>query len=69
MEKKLHDSLPFEPHSLRLPNPHHTIQQSLMEEEFSAELALLQGQKLTPRPEAVEQLLHMIAQQSVAEQH
>jgi hypothetical protein len=69
MEKKLHYSLPFDQQSHYLPNPHHTIQETIMEEEFSAELALMQGQKLMPRPEAVEQLLHMIAQQSVAEQH
>lgn len=40
-----------------------------MEEEYTAELALLQQYKLKPRPEALEQLLQMIAQQSVAEQH
>lgn len=69
MEKKLHTSLPIDPQSHSLPTPHHTIQQSLMEEEFSAELALLQAQKLMPRPEAVERLLDMIGRQSVAEQH
>mgnify|MGYP003579628083 CR=1 FL=1 len=69
MEKKLHTPLPLDQQSHYLPNPHHTIQQTIMEEEFSAELALLQGQKFMPRPEAVDQLLQMIAQQSVAEQH
>lgn len=69
MEKKLHTSLPLDPQSHSLPSPHQTIQQSLMEEEFSAEIALLQGLKLMPRPEAVAQLLDKIDRQSVAEQH
>ncbi|WP_118953038.1 hypothetical protein [Taibaiella helva] len=69
MEKKLHTSLPVNLSILSLPDPHHTIQQAQMEEEFSAELAVLQQQKMMPRPEAVAQLLQMIAQQSVAEQH
>ncbi len=69
MEKKLHTSLPLNPPSHTQPSPHQTIQQSLMEEEFSAEIALLQGLRLMPRPEAVAQLLDRIDRQSVAEQH
>lgn len=69
MEKKLHTSLSFNPQSHSQSSPHQTIQQSLMEEEFSAEIALLQGLKLMPRPEAVAQLLDKIDRQSVAEQH
>lgn len=69
MEKKLHISLPLDPSPLSQTDPHHTILQAHMEEEFSAELAVLQQQKMMPRPEAVANLLQMIAQQSVAEQH
>ncbi|WP_118972851.1 hypothetical protein [Taibaiella koreensis] len=69
MEKKLHVSLPSNLSALSLPDPHHSLQQTHMEEEFSAELAVLQQQKMMPRPEAVAHLLQMIAQQSVAEQH
>ena len=69
MEKKLYTSLTPDHQNHSLPDPHHTIQQSLMEEEFSAELTLLSQYKMTPRPEAIAALLQMIAGKSVAEQH
>jgi hypothetical protein len=69
MEKQLHSFLLSDQHSNPLPDPHHTIQQSIMEEEFSSELAMLQTYKLNPRPEAVVNLLQMITKNSVAEQH
>jgi hypothetical protein len=69
MEKQLHSFLFSDQHSNPLPDPHHVIQQSIMEEEFSSELAILQSYKLNPRPEAVTSLLQMIASKSVAEQH
>jgi len=69
MDKQLHTFLPSDQHTPSFPDPHHTIQQSVMEEEFSAELALLQSHKLNPRPEAVARLLQLIAHDSVAEQH
>jgi hypothetical protein len=69
MEKKLHETFDSNNPSGNVPGPHHFIQQSLLEEEFSAEMTFVQNQKMSPRPEAVEVLLQMIAQQSVAEQH
>ncbi len=68
MEKHLHSFLSSD-HTNSPSSPCYNIQQSHMEEEYTAELALLQQYKLKPRPEALEQLLQMIAQQSVAEQH
>lgn len=69
MDKQLHSFLPSDSCSNSLHDPHHTIQQSVMEEEFASEIALLQTHKLNPRPEAVAQLLDMIAHSGVARQH
>lgn len=69
MEKKLHTPLGTHQDSETFPDAHHTIYQSILEEEYAAELALLKnGQaSLHPRPEAVQALLQMIAPQSVTE--
>lgn len=60
MKRKIYTNTPSNNPSNQLPEPHHTIQQSLMEEEFSSEIAILQSHKLNPRPEAVEDLLNII---------
>ncbi len=48
--------------------PHEVLQQINMEDEFAPELDLLKKQVLTPRPQAVEQLLQLIHGHTV-EQH
>ena len=60
MKRKIYTNTPSENASNPLPEPHQVILQSLMEEEFAAELSLLSHQQLSPRPEAIEQLLHTI---------
>ena len=69
MDKQLHSFLLSDQHSNPLPEPHHTIQKSIMEEEYASELSLLQTHKLNPRPEAVQQLLQIITHNSIASQH
>lgn len=69
MDKQLHSFLLADQHSNPLPEPHHTIQNAIMEEEYASELALLQTHKLNPRPEAVQQLLQIITRNSIAPQH
>jgi hypothetical protein len=70
MAKHLHESLTHHTTSLNQhTDPIASMQQKQMEKEFSSELAVLKTVKLDPRPEAVEQLFQLIAQQSVAEQH
>ena len=60
MKRKIYTDSPSTNPQNQLPEPAHLIQQSLMEEEFAAEIAILQTQKLHPRPEAVEDLLGLI---------
>jgi hypothetical protein len=69
MDKKLHSFLHADQHSTSLPDPHHRIQQSAMEQEFLSELALLKAHKLNPRPEAIANLLQIIAHSDLAQQH
>jgi hypothetical protein len=68
MEKHLHSSIT--PNTLNNhSDPIESMQQLHMEKEFANELAVLKSIKLEPRKEAVEQLLHLIAQKSIAAQH
>ena len=51
------------------PEPHHLIQETLLEEEFSSEISILQNQKLMPRPEGVEALLNKINRKTLEGQY
>jgi hypothetical protein len=50
-------------------DPIESMQSLHMETEFVNELAVLKSIKLEPRPEAVDKLMQLIAQQTMAEHH
>lgn len=60
MNEKIYTQPNSANHSDDPSEPHHIMQQILLEENFSNELALLQSLKMMPRPEAVEDLLYKI---------
>jgi hypothetical protein len=70
MEKHLHQKITTNT-SLNTHNtdPIESMQQLHMETEFANELTVLKSIQLEPRKEAVDKLMQLIAQQSVAEHH
>lgn len=70
MKKKLHASLSAStPDNQAVPQPHHILLESFLDDEYAAELSLLKQAALQPRPEAVAALLQQIAGQRMATQH
>ena len=65
MKRKIYTDSPSNNTENQVLEPAHLIQQSLMEEEFSSEIAVLQTQKLNPRPEAIEDLLNLISRKTL----
>ncbi len=67
MDEHIH-SKPGTSNSLENNTPiRHALQEIAMEKRFSAELAMLKGFKLKPRPEAIENLLNEINQGTLEE--
>lgn len=70
MEKHLHKNITTNTSkNLHNTNPIESMQQLHMETEFANELSVLKSIKVEPRPEAVDKLMQLIAQQTVAEHH
>jgi len=69
MEKHLHETITKSTTQQPPTDPIESMQQLHMEKEFANELAALKSIQLEPRKEAVDRLMQLIAQQSVAEQH
>ena len=70
MEKHLHRTITNK-NTLNTQNtdPIESMQSLHMETEFANELTVLKSIKLEPRPEAVDKLMQLIAQQTMAEHH
>ncbi len=60
MDEKIYTSSEFTEQPDEQSEPHQTILQISLEENFAAELVLLQSLKMKPRPEAIEHLLQKI---------
>ena len=68
MEKHLHEIITISTIPQHT-DPIESMHQLNMEKEFANELAVLKSIQLEPRKEAIDRLMQLIAQQSVAEQH
>lgn len=69
MDQKLHHTSSVAQSPENPEQPILLLRQTLLEEQFAAEIDMVRKVKLQARPEAIENLLHLINRKTLEEQH